>query len=76
MKIIGEGILLSAIFRFRIVLNYLSHKFEKIKITFWQSDNLTTHIAQNIAKTCQKYFQYFIATEILSQHFYQILQNI
>ena len=35
-----------------------------------------SHIAQNIAETCQKYFQPFIAIEILSQHFYQILQNI
>ena len=34
------------------------------------------HIAQNIADTCQKYFQFFIATETLSQHFCQILQNI
>ena len=25
---------------------------------------------------CQKYFQYFIAIEIISQTFYQILQNI
>ena len=28
------------------------------------------HIAQNIAKKCQKYFQYFIAIEIFSQHFF------
>ena len=35
-----------------------------------------THIAQIIAETCQKYFQSFIATEMLSQHFYRILQNI
>ena len=26
-------------------------------------------LGQNIAKTCQKYFQYFIAIEILSQNF-------
>ena len=44
-------------------------------------ENLTTkkmstaHIAQNIAETCQKYFQSFIAIE-MSQHFCQILQNI
>ena len=37
---------------------------------------LITHIAQNIAETCQKYFQYFIAIEILSQYFCQILQHI
>ena len=44
----------------------------------WKIENneLTTHIAQNIAKTRQKYFQSFIAIEILSQYFYQILQNI
>ena len=35
-----------------------------------------SHIAQNIAETCQKYFQSFIAIEILSQYFCQILQNI
>ena len=29
----------------------------------------TTHIAQNIAKRCQEYFQYFITIEILSQNF-------
>ena len=33
-------------------------------------------IAQNIAETCQKYFQSFIATEILSQYFLKIFQNI
>ena len=26
----------------------------------------STHIAQNIAETCQEYFQYYIAIEILS----------
>ena len=35
-----------------------------------------THIAQIIAEKSQKYFQSFIATEILSHRFYQILQNI
>ena len=35
-----------------------------------------THIAQNIVKICQKYFQYSNVIEILSQHFHQILQNI
>ena len=28
------------------------------------------HIAKNIAETCQKYFQSFIAIEILQQHFF------
>ena len=28
-----------------------------------------SHIAQNITETCQKYFQSFIAIEILSQYF-------
>ena len=37
---------------------------------------IKTHIAQNIAETSQKYFQSFIAVEILSQYFCQILQNI
>ena len=36
----------------------------------------TPHMAQNIAERCQKYFRYFIAIEILLQHFCQILQNI
>ena len=35
----------------------------------------TTHIAQNIAETCQKYFQSFIAIEILPQHLCQLFQN-
>ena len=34
------------------------------------------HIAQSIAEICQKYFQSYIAIEILSLHFCQILQNI
>ena len=38
--------------------------------------SIGTQIAQNIAETCQKYFQSFIAIEILSQYFCQILQNI
>ena len=33
------------------------------------------HIAQNITKRCQECFLYFIAVEILSQHFCQILHN-
>ena len=36
----------------------------------------TTHIAQNIAETCQKYFESFIAIEILPQHVCQLFQNI
>ena len=36
----------------------------------------TTHIAQNIAETCQRYVQSFIAIEILPQHFCQLFQNI
>ena len=35
----------------------------------------SSRIAQNIAETCQKYFSYFIALKILSQHFCQILQH-
>ena len=31
-----------------------------------------THIAQNVAETGQKYFQSFIAIEILPQHFCQL----
>ena len=42
---------------------------------FKNSDKIP-HIAQNIAETYQKYFQSFIANEILSQHFCQILKNI
>ena len=34
------------------------------------------HIAQNIVETCQKYFQSFIAIEILPQHFCQLFPNI
>ena len=35
-----------------------------------------SHIAQNITKKCQNYFQSFIAVEILPQHFCQLFQNI
>ena len=42
----------------------------------WKPTGLLSHIAQNIAETCQKYFQSFIAIEILSQHFCQILRNV
>ena len=37
---------------------------------------LGSHIAQNIAETCQKYFQSFIEIKILPQHFCQLFQNI
>ena len=37
---------------------------------------MVSHIAQNIAETRKKYFQSFIAIEILSQYFCKILQNI
>ena len=40
---IGEGPLPSAIFRFWILSNYFSPKFEKIKKTVWKSDNLTMY---------------------------------
>ena len=42
----------------------------------WLSLQLIGYIAQNIAETCQKYFQSFIAIEILPQHFCQLLQSI
>ena len=35
-----------------------------------------TYMAQNIVGRCQKYFQYFIAIEMLSQDCRQILENI
>ena len=41
----------------------------------WNS-NRPPYIAQNIAKTCQKYFQSFITIETLPPHFCQLLQNI
>ena len=41
-----------------------------------KDQRICTHIAQNITETYQKYFQYFIAIEIFSQHFRQILQDI
>ena len=37
---------------------------------------LSVHIAQDIVETRQKYSQYFIAIEILSQHVFEVLQNI
>ena len=43
---------------------------------FLQSVGFEPHIAQNIAETWQKYFQSFIAIEILPQHFRQLFQNI
>ena len=42
----------------------------------WSYGSRTPHIAQNTTDTYRKYFQYFIAIEILSQRFRQILQNI
>ena len=47
-------------------------------MSMWHGDRKreTAHIAHNIAETCQKYFQSFIAIEILSQSFCQKLQNI
>ena len=41
-----------------------------------EKNDVTSYITQNIAETCQKYFQYFIAIEILWQYFCQIKQNI
>ena len=37
---------------------------------------IRTHIAQNIAETCQKYFQSFITIEMRPQRFCQLFQNI
>ena len=49
---------------------------QRVTEYFRSPDRAAAHIAQNIAGTCQKYFQYFITTEILSQNFSQIFQNI
>ena len=46
------------------------------QVSFHSSNIDIAHIAQNITETCQKYFQSFIAIEIFSQNFCQILQNI
>ena len=51
----------------------LRTKFGQHKVA---SETTLTRITQNIAETCQKYFQSFIVTEIFSQYFFQILQNI
>ena len=48
----------------------------KSKPNYSTAQGEISHIAQNIAETCQKYFQSFIATEIFSQNFFQGLQNI
>ena len=45
-------------------------KVWKLQATVNYILEIATHIAQNIAETCQKYFQSFIATETLSQHFF------
>ena len=38
---------------------------------------INNYVAEhNFAETCQKYFQSFIAIEILRQHFCQLFQNI
>ena len=50
-----------------IDITYIISNFLKMSIT---------HIAQNIAETCQKYFQSFSAIEILPRHFCQLFQNI
>ena len=59
------------------IFNFFPATFESysnlVPATFHLS--ACTHITQNIAETCQKYFQSFIADEILLQHFCQILQN-
>ena len=47
---IKKGTLPWAIFRFRIFSNYFSQKFEKIKITVWKSDILTTLELQRYEK--------------------------
>ena len=52
-------------------LGHLPDSYLNIRIIFG-----TTHVAQNIAEWCRKYCQYFIAIEILSLYFCQILQNI
>ena len=44
---------------------------EKVFQVF-ETFSIASHIAQNIAETCQKYFQFFIAIEILPQHFCQL----
>ena len=47
-----------------------------IGMIFGVADYEFAHIAQNIAETCQKYFQSFNAIKILSQYFCQLLKNI
>ena len=52
--------------------------FKTFEYKNWQSNQIwmnrpLAHIAQNISKTCQKYFQSFIAIEIFSQRFCHIV---
>ena len=57
----------------------ISHIFSTLKISLLVYNNKRrgeAQIAQNIAEPCQKYFPSYIPNEILSKHFYQLLQNI
>ena len=56
----------------KIGLNW--YNFDFIKFKNKKKRYKYTHIAQNIAEICQKYF--FFTKEILSEHFCKILQNI
>ena len=69
--IISEGILILQVF---LVQYFEAIILEVIK--FVQVTQFTSHIAQNIAETCQKYFQSFITIEIWPQHYCQLFQNI
>ena len=62
---------------FRQHLQYFEIFLKCVKSAHFNESCLQySHIAQNIAETCQKYFQSFIANEILSQYFCQILKDI
>ena len=51
-------------FSFSNFLSHLSHKFKKIKITVWTSDNLTVY-----EKFCLDFYQYYYALKTFPKNF-------
>ena len=60
----------------KILISEVLKFYTGLTMIIQKNRHVRTHIAQNFGKTCQKYLQSFIANDIFSQNFFQILQNI
>ena len=71
-----DSIRISVLRNITKIWNKIIHIKDAKNINFYKNNAKQSHIAQNVTETWQKYFQSFIAIEILPQNFCQLFRNI